>query len=142
MTPLRVVADLPLVGEVRIAARAVAKVPGAVLWRDELGAPVLIREPVGAGARYHYLGRFAPSAGTLLESAAFPELMALLAAEAHGVRPGDAPVARRQALPGVEPALPRPPIGDTDRDLSLPVWFAVTALFAAERRLAARRRTA
>ncbi len=110
--------------------------PGAPLWTDEAGRPLLTVEAVGRGHRLRLTTRLHPSWTDLVVRPEMPlELARLLHPPA---REASVPVALSQAAPHTREAAggpSRPPI-----DLHWPLWTVILLTVALERRLALGRR--
>lgn len=116
--------------------------PGAVIWADELGHPVLDVVRVGDGLWYRLHGRLDPRWSDLPLGPALPAWIASLAAPL--VRPASAGLpasdlrraAPAQRLPATSVADGRPPL--PARWPEHAAWLLVLGLLALERALAAR----
>lgn len=109
--------------------------PGALVWADGTGAPLLTVQREGRGRRYRFRSRFSPAWSDLVLRPAFPLALARLwtATDSAAATVDDRRITVSQLTPAYDSAQNRGPQSGPRRSLFLPVWALAVLLFFAER---------
>jgi hypothetical protein len=109
--------------------------PGAPVWADGTGAPLLTVTREGRGRHYRFRSRFFPGWSDLVLRPAFPLAMARLWTATDPVTATvDSPrITVSQLSPAYDGVQNRRPQRERGRSLFLPIWALAVVLFVAER---------
>jgi hypothetical protein len=116
--------------------------PGALVWADGTGAPLLTVQRDGRGRHYRFRSRFSPAWTDLVLRPAFPLALARLwtAIDSAPATADDRRITVGQLAPAYDSAQSHGARSGPRRSLFLPTWALAVLLFFAERWWSPRRR--